>query len=138
MKTKLWLFSIPLLTLTGCVYNGGYQRGFVGYSSGYGASHSYNLSAQPYYSSGGGAIYYQPRASRQYPAPENWRQPHSPHRHKHWETPGRVHPQSRLLPDSTPNWTTEAFRNQALQRQNADRSWKTHPHQHSGSSFRRH
>lgn len=89
MKKLVLLFSMLVIGMSGCAYPG-YQRTYVGYStgysSGYGGYRYYDYPARSYYQPGG-VIRYQRYPA--YPVP-SYHHDDDHHKRRDWDKPGRL------------------------------------------------
>lgn len=97
MKTLPLVFSLIVIALSGCAYPG-YQRTYVGYSSGYSSGYDvhryYDYPSRSYYQPGGVIRYQQYYVPPRYPRhhhdddhheKRNWGMSDREQRHEHWQ-----------------------------------------------------
>ena len=139
MKIIQLAFSIILAsTLSGCAYNG-YQRGYAGYSSGYGVQEVYDYyPAQTYYPQGG--VYYQQRYGS--PGYSNRAAIHGKHYdNRDWRTakPPHNHQNSRMRDNNADRWQRHSSRpNGQPQGQAREQRWEAQARSRQGTAATKH
>ena len=144
MKIMQLAFSIMLTsTLSGCAYNG-YQRGYAGYSSGYGSNYStgYGVQevyeyypAQTYYPLSGGT-HYQPRyGSPGYSNRATIHEGHYDNRDRRTANPPDDRQNSRMRDSRTDRWQRHSFRpNGQPQTHAREQRWGAQARNHQDSA----